>query len=59
MEKRMSEQELLDTLDDAISEGHIFAYYQPQINHSTGRMVGAASIFTYEMEKVESTENHG
>ena len=43
MEKRMTEQELVASFDEALKEGHIFALYQPQINHSTGAYALAAS----------------
>ncbi|MCR5815174.1 MAG: EAL domain-containing protein [Desulfovibrio sp.] len=46
--KRMSEQELLDSLDIALRDDHIFPYYQPQINHSTGRMVGAEALMRWK-----------
>ncbi|MBQ9460582.1 MAG: EAL domain-containing protein [Clostridia bacterium] len=43
----MTEQELLANFDDAIRLGHIFITYQPKINHSTGRMVGAEALMRW------------
>ena len=40
----MTEQEMLATFDDALSFGHLFVTYQPKINHSTGRMIGAEAL---------------
>ncbi len=48
MAERMSEAELIRHFDDAINDNHIFAMYQPQINHSTGRMVGAEALMRWE-----------
>ena len=48
MEKRMTEQELVASFDEALKEGHIFALYQPQINHSTGRMIGAEALMRWQ-----------
>ena len=45
---RMSEQELLAAFDEAIENDHIFAYFQPQVNHSTGRMVGAEALMRWK-----------
>ena len=47
MEKRMSEQELIDSFETALREKHIYACYQAQINHSTGRMVGAEALMRW------------
>lgn len=47
MQRRMTTEELLYGFDDAISKGHIFAYYQPQFNHSTGRMTGAEALMRW------------
>ncbi|MBR6101234.1 MAG: EAL domain-containing protein [Ruminococcus sp.] len=47
MGKVMSEQELLACFDDAIAFGHIFVTYQPKINHSTGRMIGAEALMRW------------
>ena len=47
MRRTMTEQELLANFDDAIRLGHIFITYQPKINHSTGRMVGAEALMRW------------
>lgn len=47
MNKRMTEQELLASFDEAVSSGHIFVTYQPKINHSTGRMIGAEALMRW------------
>ena len=48
MDKRMTEHELVASFDRALAEGHIFALYQPQINHSTGRMIGAEALMRWK-----------
>ncbi len=45
--KQMTEQELINCFEDAINYDHIYALYQPQINHSTGRMVGAEALMRW------------
>ena len=47
MTKQMTEQELLACFDDAVSFGHIYPLYQPKINHSTGRMIGAEALMRW------------
>ena len=47
MERKMTEQELLETFDEALTGGHIFVTYQPKINHSTGRMIGAEALMRW------------
>ncbi|MBQ9407653.1 MAG: EAL domain-containing protein [Desulfovibrio sp.] len=47
MDRRMDEQELLDSFEDALKACHIHACYQPQINHRTGRMVGAEALMRW------------
>ena len=47
MEKRMSEQELVEAFDQAVENNSIFVLYQPQINHATGRMVGAEALMRW------------
>lgn len=48
MEKRMTEKELLDSFDEALREGHIFVCYQPKMNHTTGRMIGAEALMRWK-----------
>ena len=48
MERKMTPQELVDSFDEAIEKGYILVYYQPQINHSTGRMVGAEALMRFK-----------
>ncbi len=47
MHKRMNKAEFIDRFDTALREGHIFAYYQPQFNHSSGRMIGAEALMRW------------
>ena len=46
--RRMSEQELRDSFDTALEEGHIFVCYQPKMNHTTGRMIGAEALMRWK-----------
>ncbi len=48
MAKQMTEQELVDRFEEAVCNDEIFAVYQPQINHSTGRMVGAEALMRWK-----------
>ncbi|MCR5202976.1 MAG: EAL domain-containing protein [Lachnospiraceae bacterium] len=45
---KMTEQELVESFSDAIKYNHIFVCYQPQINHSTGRMIGAEALMRWK-----------
>lgn len=47
MEKKMTEQELIDSFEEAMHYGHIYAVYQPKMNHSTGRMIGAEALMRW------------
>ena len=47
MDNKLSEQEILYSFEAALRDGHIVPYYQPQINHSTGRMVGAEALMRW------------
>lgn len=51
MDKRMTETELIERFDEALQDGSIFAVYQPQINHATGRMVGAEALMRWRDQK--------
>lgn len=51
MSKQMNEQELLEKFKVALKENHIFAVYQPQINHSAGTMVGAEALMRWNDPK--------
>ena len=44
----MTEQELVDSFDTAVKDEHIFVTYQPKINHSTGRMIGAEALMRWK-----------
>ena len=48
MSEKMTEQELISSFDEALKLNHIYAYYQTQINHSTGRMVGAEALMRWQ-----------
>ncbi len=47
MNRQLSEDEIVDGIDDALREGRVYAVYQPQINHSTGRMIGAEALMRW------------
>ena len=47
MNRKMNEQELLESFDKAVESGHIYVLYQPKINHSTGRMIGAEALMRW------------
>lgn len=47
MSKLMTEQEFLDSFEEALGSDHIFVIYQPKINHSTGRMIGAEALMRW------------
>ena len=44
----MTEAELLSSFEDAINYEHIFVSYQAQINHTTGKMVGAEALMRWK-----------
>ncbi len=46
--QKMNEPELVGCFEDALQFDHIYAVYQPQINHSTGRMVGAEALMRWK-----------
>ncbi len=47
MPRKLTNEELLERFDDALENGYIFAYYQPQFNHTTGRMTGAEALMRW------------
>lgn len=47
MQRSMTPEELIAHFDSAIDNGYILAYYQPQYNHSTGRMTGAEALMRW------------
>ena len=47
MQKRMTSEEFISHFDEAIKSGHIYSYFQPQFNHSTGRMTGAEALMRW------------
>ena len=48
MEKKLTEPEFLEGFEEAIKYDHIYAVYQPQINHSTKRMIGAEALMRWK-----------
>ncbi|MDE6781092.1 MAG: EAL domain-containing protein [Ruminococcus sp.] len=40
----MNKNEILNSVEQAFKEKHFCAYYQPQFNHSNGRIVGAEAL---------------
>ena len=51
MQRQMTEEEIIASFDQAIAEGQIYLVYQPQYNHSTGRLVGAEGLMRLLSEK--------
>ncbi len=47
-ERQMTEAEILSSFEDAINYEHIFVSYQAQVNHTTGRMVGAEALMRWK-----------
>ncbi len=47
MKRKMLAQEIVGEFKTAIDERQIYPVYQPQINHSTGRMVGAEALMRW------------
>ena len=43
----MTDEEIIRFFEMAIAGGQIFVYYQPQYNHSTGRIVGAEGLMRW------------
>ncbi|MBR6230057.1 MAG: EAL domain-containing protein [Eubacterium sp.] len=48
MERQLTEDEIVESVDEAIKNGDIYAVFQPQINHATGRMVGAEALMRWK-----------
>ncbi|MCR5813071.1 MAG: EAL domain-containing protein [Desulfovibrio sp.] len=46
--RAMTEEELVQGFDEALQGNQIYAYYQPLINHCTGRMVGAEALMRWQ-----------
>lgn len=46
-QRKMTEPEILDGFENALRENQIFACYQPQYNHSAGRMTGAEALMRW------------
>ena len=44
----MTEEEIVRSFDQAIADGQIRVHYQPQYNHSTGRLIGAEGLMRWE-----------
>ena len=44
---KMTEEEFLYCFDEALASGDIYVTYQPKINHSTGRMIGAEALMRW------------
>ena len=51
MGRKPTEQEIVECFGEALRNGYIYAMYQPQINHSTGRMVGAEALMRWHCPK--------
>lgn len=47
MQRKMNEAEIIDAFDDALKNNDLYIVIQPQINHSTGRIVGAEALIRW------------
>ena len=47
MQKQMNELELLACFEEALTSKQFQVFYQPKINHSTGRMIGAEALMRW------------
>ncbi len=47
MEKRMSRDELLNNFQAALSNRYLKVFYQPQVNHATGKIIGAEALLRW------------
>ncbi len=48
MKKSMTEKDFVGRFDKAVRRDHIYVCYQMQINHSTGRMIGAEALMRWK-----------
>ena len=48
MHRKMTEQEIISSFDQALKEGQIYLVYQPKYNHSTGRLIGAEALMRWQ-----------
>ncbi|HCA22460.1 MAG TPA: hypothetical protein DEO87_08800 [Lachnospiraceae bacterium] len=48
MNRKMTEPEIVSGFEEALQFGHIYIQYQPQFNHSTGRMIGAEALIRWK-----------
>ena len=48
MQKRMTESEIVSNFDSALENEDFFILYQPKINHTTGRMIGAEALMRWK-----------
>ena len=44
----MTVAEYINRFDEAIAKNHIYVKYQAQINHTTGRMLGAEALMRWD-----------
>ncbi|MBQ9550150.1 MAG: EAL domain-containing protein [Lachnospiraceae bacterium] len=51
MERKLTEKETVSRLDDALMRNYIYVSYQPQINYSTNRIVGAEALVRWKDPK--------
>ena len=44
----MTKEEITERFDQALKDGSIYVCFQPQINHMTGRMMGAEALMRWD-----------
>ena len=68
MMRQMTEEEIVRYFERAMDEGQICVHYQPQYNHSTGRLIGAEGLMRwihpehgvqYPSDYIPVLEKHG